>query len=86
MSQWKITGGKRLYGELNVQGAKNAVLPIMAAAIISGCETELLNCPHLSDVDAAMAILRHLGCTAQRDGDVIFIDSSGMNAQIFPMV
>ena len=84
MSQWKITGGKRLYGELNVQGAKNAVLPIMAAAIISGCETELLNCPHLSDVDAAMAILRHLGCTAQRDGDVIFIDSSGMNATDIP--
>ncbi len=84
MSQWRINGGKRLYGDLNVQGAKNAVLPIMAAAIISGCETELLNCPRLSDVDAAMEILRHLGCKADRDGDTVWIDSNGMNATDIP--
>lgn len=78
MSIWRIKGGSSLQGELNVQGAKNAVLPIMAAAIVTGCETELLNCPQLSDVDAAMDILRHLGCSAQRDGDVIHIDSRNM--------
>lgn len=78
MSIWRIKGGSSLHGELNVQGAKNAVLPIMAAAIVTGCETELLNCPQLSDVDAAMDILRHLGCSVQKDGDVIYIDSRSM--------
>ncbi|MEG1164760.1 MAG: UDP-N-acetylglucosamine 1-carboxyvinyltransferase [Oscillospiraceae bacterium] len=78
MSIWRVFGGKSLYGDVKIQGAKNAVLPIMAAAIISGCETELLNCPQLSDVEAAMSILRHLGCKAERDGDTVNIDSRGM--------
>ncbi len=84
MSVWKVSGGKKLYGDIRIQGSKNAVLPIMAAAIITGCETELLNCPQLSDVEAAMAILRHLGCKAERDGDTVSIDSRGMNATDIP--
>ena len=84
MSVWKVSGGKKLYGDIRIQGSKNAVLPIMAAAIITGCETELLNCPQLSDVEAAMAILRHLGCKAERDGDTVSIDSRGMNVTDIP--
>ena len=78
MGVWKITGGNKLYGDLRVQGSKNAVLPIMAAAIVTGCETEIMNCPQLSDVDAAMEILRHLGCKAEREKDIINIDSRSM--------
>ena len=84
MSVWKVSGGNKLYGDIRIQGSKNAVLPIMAAAIITGCETELLNCPQLSDVEAAMAILRHLGCKAERDGDTVCIDSRGMNRTDIP--
>ncbi|MEG2071720.1 MAG: UDP-N-acetylglucosamine 1-carboxyvinyltransferase [Oscillospiraceae bacterium] len=84
MSIWRVTGGKSLHGDVKIHGAKNAVLPIMAAAIITGCETELLNCPCLSDVEAAMNILRHLGCSARRDGDTVNIDSRGMNRTDVP--
>lgn len=84
MSIWKVHGGEKLNGEVRVQGAKNAVLPIMAAAIVSGCETELTNCPRLSDVEAAARILRHLGCLVEREGDVIHIDSRGMNRTDIP--
>ncbi len=84
MSVWKVSGGNKLFGDLRIQGSKNAVLPIMAAAIVSGCETELLNCPQLSDVEAAMSILRHLGCKAERDGDTVNIDSRGMNRTDIP--
>ncbi|NLH01232.1 MAG: UDP-N-acetylglucosamine 1-carboxyvinyltransferase [Clostridiales bacterium] len=84
MSVWKVSGGNKLYGDLRIQGSKNAVLPIMAAAIIAGCETELINCPRLSDVEAAMSILRHLGCKAEREGDTIFIDSREMNRTDIP--
>ncbi len=84
MGVWKVSGGKELHGEIKIQGSKNAVLPIMSAAIIRGCETELLNCPQLSDVEAAMAILRHLGCRAEREGDTVWIDSRGMNRTDIP--
>lgn len=84
MSVWKINGGNKLFGDVCVQGSKNAILPIMAATIITGCETELVNCPELSDVDAAMDILRHLGCKAQRSGRTVYIDSRGMNRTDIP--
>lgn len=84
MSVWKVSGGNKLFGDLRIQGSKNAVLPIMAAAIVTGCETELINCPRLSDVEAAMSILRHLGCKAEREGDTVNIDSRGMNRTDIP--
>lgn len=84
MGVWTITGGKKLYGHIKAQGSKNAVLPIMAATIITGCETEIENCPELSDVNAAMDILRHLGCRAERRDDVVYIDSRGMNRTDIP--
>ena len=84
MSVWKITGGNKLYGDVRVQGSKNAVLPIMAAAIVTGCETEIINCPQLSDVEAAMEILRHLGCKAERERDIVNIDSRGMTRTDIP--
>ena len=78
MRIWRIRGGAPLFGRLRVQGAKNSVLPIMAASILAPCETELLNCPELSDVRASIRILRHLGCTVERDDDVVSIDSRGL--------
>lgn len=84
MSIWRIRGGAPLYGSVRVQGAKNSVLPIMAAAILAGCETELLNCPDLSDVSTTMEILRALGCVAERDADIINIDSRGMTGCTVP--
>jgi UDP-N-acetylglucosamine 1-carboxyvinyltransferase len=78
MSIWHIIGGNRLTGSETVQGSKNAVLPIMAAAVISNCEVELMNVPALRDVETTMTILRGLGCTAERDGDTVNIESAGM--------
>ena len=84
MSIWRINGKNQLYGSTRIQGAKNAVLPIMAASIIAGCETELTNCPDLSDVTASVNILSHLGCNVQRDGDVVNIDSKTMTGCHIP--
>lgn len=75
MSIWHIYGGNRLTGSTRVQGAKNAVLPIMAASVLSGGETVLHNVPDLRDVTTTLRILQHLGCTAVRDGDTVRIDS-----------
>ena len=84
MSIWHIYGGNRLTGSARVQGAKNAVLPIMAASVLAGSETVLHNVPDLKDVTITLRILRHLGCTAERDGDTVRIDSRGMNRNFIP--
>ena len=73
--KWHVAGGAPLRGSLRVQGSKNAVLPVIAASLLCPNETELLNCPRLSDVDAAVDILRYLGCTAEQQGDVLYIDT-----------
>ena len=71
-----IEGGHRLSGEVAVQGAKNSVLPILAATLLCGGACRIQRCPRLSDVDAAADILRYLGCRVDRaDGDLL-VDSS----------
>jgi len=75
MGKLKIQGGRPLEGSLRVQGAKNSVLPILAASILVQGESTLQNCPDLKDVDAAISILRHLGCTVTRVGRDVHIDS-----------
>lgn len=84
MNIWRVKGGAPLEGSLTVQGAKNAVLPILAACILTGCETELTNCPRLRDVEASLNILRHLGCAVDRDGDVIHINSTRLRSCSIP--
>ena len=79
MSQLLIRGGKQLEGELSIQGAKNSVLPILAATLLTNETVVLQGCPRLRDVDASVRILRALGCTARWDHDDLVIDSSGMN-------
>lgn len=79
MSAFLIEGGSKLSGSVAVQGAKNSVLPILAATILSGGISVIHNCPQLTDVDASIAILRHLGCVVRQDGEDITVDSGPMN-------
>ena len=81
-----MTGGRPLTGELTVQGAKNSVLPILAATILCGDFCRIVHCPHLSDVDTAVDILRYLGCTAYWEGDDLLVDTSAMTRHDIPEV
>ena len=56
MSMLMINGGRKLCGTARVQGAKNSVLPILAACCAAGSECRVENCPRLTDVDAALSI------------------------------
>ena len=78
MSILRINGGRRLEGSVRVQGAKNSVLPIMAASILARGQTVIHNCPDLRDVNAAIQILKHLGCTVARDDSSVVINSAAM--------
>ena len=64
MSQLLVRGGGCLRGSVTVQGAKNSVLPILAATLLARGQVVLEGCPHLRDVDASIRILRYLGCEA----------------------
>lgn len=77
MNAYIIEGGRPLYGTSRVHGAKNSVLPILAACLLAGGEVRLANCPRLTDVTAALDILRHLGCRVRQEGHTILVDPSG---------
>ncbi|MBQ8079668.1 MAG: UDP-N-acetylglucosamine 1-carboxyvinyltransferase [Oscillospiraceae bacterium] len=73
MQKFVIQGGRRLTGEIRVQGAKNSALPILAAALLCKGESCLENCPRLSDVFAACRILTGLGCRCRIDGETVTV-------------
>ena len=77
MSVMYLRGGRPLKGELTVHGAKNSVLPILAACLLAGGPVTLHNCPRLTDVTAALDILRRLGCKAEQEGRRIVVDPTG---------
>ena len=71
MKEIVVEGGRPLYGEVTVQGAKNALLPILAASILTKDEIELTNCPHLSDAVCMLQMLRDLGCRTEEQNGTI---------------
>ncbi len=84
MSYYEIQGGRPLYGSLAVHGAKNSVLPILAACLLSPGQSVIHNCPDLSDVAATLDILRLLGCRADREGDTVVIDATALSRWDIP--
>lgn len=84
MSEIIIKGTNRLGGTLDVQGSKNSSLPILAACVLVDGVSVLHNCPFLSDVDAAIAILEHLGCSVKREGHTLTVDSRDISCYNIP--
>ena len=84
MSAYLVEGGNRLQGTAWVHGAKNSVLPILAATILCPGESVVHNCPDLSDVRASIAILEHLGCRVERAGDTVTVDASALTGRDVP--
>lgn len=79
MSVILVEGGRQLSGAVTVQGAKNSVLPMLAAAVLCPGICRLRGCPALSDVDTAARIIRHLGGTVRREGADLVVDARGIS-------
>lgn len=79
VDKYIINGGNKLVGETTISGAKNAVLPILAATVLGGNKSTLFNVPILKDVEIMEGILLSLGCKVERWENTIFVDSSNMN-------
>jgi UDP-N-acetylglucosamine 1-carboxyvinyltransferase len=76
MDQLRITGGKRLNGDIAISGAKNAALPILCAGLLTAGDLELSNVPGLHDVKTILKILAQTGLTVARDGDKVTLNGS----------
>ena len=74
MDKLLIEGGNPILGEVTVQGAKNAVLPILAATVLADDECIIHNAPKLRDVNKTDLVLKRLGCNVRRDGNTVFIN------------
>lgn len=84
MSNLIITGGSRLCGIIEVPGAKNSVLPVLAATLLNKGTSILENCPELDDVTTMLEILGALGCSIRRKGSRIEVDASQLAASSIP--
>lgn len=84
MGIWKMQGGKQLLGDTTIQGAKNAVLPLLSATLVSGCVTTLDNVPRLRDVEYTLKILTCLGCDVTWEDDRVMVDSRNAQLQSVP--
>jgi UDP-N-acetylglucosamine 1-carboxyvinyltransferase len=73
MDSFLIKGGVPLHGDVQISGAKNAVLPLMAATLLTSGECVIRRVPNLSDVRFMGQILQSLGCEVTWDGDSVRI-------------
>ncbi|WP_175973343.1 UDP-N-acetylglucosamine 1-carboxyvinyltransferase [Corynebacterium sp. Marseille-Q2823] len=71
--QFIVSGGARLQGTVKVDGAKNSVLKLMAAALLAEGTTTLTNCPEILDVPLMRKVLEGLGCSVEIDGHTVRI-------------
>ncbi|HIE06090.1 MAG TPA: UDP-N-acetylglucosamine 1-carboxyvinyltransferase [bacterium (Candidatus Stahlbacteria)] len=76
MDRFIIHGGRRLEGVVRISGAKNSVLPIMAASIIADSPSRISNVPDLADVRTMIELLTHLGARIRFNRNTLHIDPS----------
>ena len=81
---FRITGGKRLSGRAAIPAAKNAVLPLLAACLLTDERVELENCPLLQDIENMRRILEKLGCRTARAGRSLTVWPAGANSHEMP--
>ncbi|ADY55012.1 UDP-N-acetylglucosamine 1-carboxyvinyltransferase [Syntrophobotulus glycolicus DSM 8271] len=79
MDRYVITGKQKLEGEIRTSGAKNASLPLMAAAVLAEGKTILRGIPDLTDINSMGEVLERLGCSVSRTGEELVIDSASLN-------
>ncbi len=84
MGKFVIEGGRQLYGEIKIQGAKNAVLPLFAAAVLTEEKIVLKNVPHLADVENMLKILNTLGVETKFEKDTVQLCASVMRSDTIP--
>lgn len=84
MDRLRIIGGRRLAGEVQVSGAKNAALPILCASLLAADTLSLARVPSLQDVRTMLRLLRQLGVRESRQGDSLVLDATTLASHEAP--
>ncbi len=84
MTNILIKGGKKLEGEITLQGAKNSVLPVLAATLLCSDKSIVHNCPDIADVETSIKILSALGCVCEREGKSLTVDPTNADGTQIP--
>ena len=84
MERFFVEGGNRLHGEVEVSGAKNAALKLIAAALLAPGRTVLHNVPRIKDVETMLAVLEGLGARTGFVGNTLSIDTSSVDSYTAP--
>jgi UDP-N-acetylglucosamine 1-carboxyvinyltransferase len=79
MEKLIIEGGRPLYGEVKISGAKNAALPLMAATLLAPGKHVLRNTPNLRDTRTFIRLMENFGVKSERTGDVLMLDTTHLN-------
>ena len=79
-----VYGGKKLNGDIDVQGSKNELLPILAATLLTDKDITLTNCPRIKDADNMLAILQMLGASVSTEGDKIHVSTKNAYSYVMP--
>ena len=74
MDKLLIKGGNKLFGEVNISGAKNAVLPVMAASIIIPGDFIIHNVPNLRDTRTMIKLLEIIGCNIKYSKNILVVE------------
>lgn len=77
MDKFVIEGGNRLTGEVEIKGAKNSTLPILAATLLTEGKFTIENAPRVRDIFTMKSVLETLGATVSIDGNTVEIDTKG---------
>ena len=80
MEKLFIQGGRRLSGTVKISGAKNAVLPVIAASLLASTPSVIEEIPDLDDVKTITEVLQYLGLNTRREPGSLFVDSTGIKS------
>lgn len=84
MDKLVIEGGRRIEGSVEISGAKNASLPVLAATILSKETSVIKNVPQVADVFTMVRILKLIGAKVQHEGNTVTVDPSGVRTPLLP--
>ena len=79
MGRIEVEGMRRLQGEIEIQGSKNAVLPLLSASVLTEGETILHGCPKIRDVFSMTEALECAGAKIKWEENTLILDTSAMN-------
>jgi UDP-N-acetylglucosamine 1-carboxyvinyltransferase len=84
MERFLVEGGAQLRGEVEISGAKNAALKLVAASLLAPGKTTLRDVPRIKDVDTMLAVLDGLGAETSFTGHTLEIDASDIDSYTAP--